>query len=168
MKKNWDRKKYKKKWDKGNKEKRKKYKKKWDKDNKEKRKEYDKKWHQKNPKYYKRYYEKNPQKVKKRIKKWRDENKDYVNFINLRRHTLKKNAKGSHTFQEWLDLKEKCNYICQICGLKEPFENQYFKYLTEDHKIPLTKGGTDYIENIQPLCQSCNAKKHNKIIKVEK
>lgn len=49
--------------------------------------------------------------------------------------------------------------ICPVCGKKEPEIT-----LSEDHIIPLYWGGTDYINNIQSLCRSCNSKKHTKII----
>jgi hypothetical protein len=68
--------------------------------------------------------------------------------------------RGNHSNQEWQWLKLLFNYTCPSCGKKEPTIR-----LNKDHIIPLIKqGSTDRIYNIQPLCQSCNSKKHTKII----
>jgi 5-methylcytosine-specific restriction endonuclease McrA len=80
-----------------------------------------------------------------------------------RRNRLKQilNNQGlGHTFGEWELLKKQYNYTCPCCSKSEPEVK-----LTEDHIIPLSKGGSDFIENIQPLCLKCNIKKHTKIIK---
>ena len=78
-------------------------------------------------------------------------------FYRRQRHYFERNAIGSHTFGEWETLKAQYDWICQMCGRKEPNIK-----LTEDHIIPLSKGGSNNIENIQPLCGSCNSKKGNK------
>ena len=50
------------------------------------------------------------------------------------------------------------NYHCQSCG-KTHQETQ----LSIDHIIPLAKGGSNDVSNLQTLCLTCNQKKTHKI-----
>lgn len=74
------------------------------------------------------------------------------------RRALKRGVKhlGNFTKEQWLFLCNRANNICLKCGLK--------KKLTVDHVLPLIKGGTNRIENIQPLCKPCNSSKNKKEI----
>lgn len=76
-----------------------------------------------------------------------------------RRRALKLSAKGTHTEEEWQELKAFYSFKCLCCGKQEPDIK-----LTRDHVIPLTQGGSDSIDNVQPLCARCNSKKNNKHI----
>ncbi|MEG4043758.1 HNH endonuclease [Microcoleus sp. Pol17_C1] len=49
-------------------------------------------------------------------------------------------------------------YQCQSCG-KTKLETQ----LTIDHIIPLARGGSNDISNLQTLCGTCNQKKTDKL-----
>ena len=60
--------------------------------------------------------------------------------------------KGTHTSEQWELLKREFNYRCVKCG-REGY------HLDKDHIIPIYQGGSNGIENIQPLCAWCNAGK---------
>lgn len=60
---------------------------------------------------------------------------------------------GTFTNSEWKSLCLKTGKKCLKCGDDK-------STLTVDHIIPFSKGGTNYIENIQPLCKNCNSQKH--------
>jgi 5-methylcytosine-specific restriction endonuclease McrA len=60
-------------------------------------------------------------------------------------------AEGHFTSAEWRDLVEshagKCAYCCVVAPLEV------------DHRVPLKRGGTNWISNVLPACGPCNRKK---------
>ena len=66
---------------------------------------------------------------------------------------------GSYTVGEWQTLVCEYNHTCLCCGQTEPNIK-----LTPDHIVPLANGGSNSISNIQPLCLTCNLRKHTKTI----
>lgn len=106
-------------------------------------------------------------------KKWIKENsKKYLSSkmeSNRRRTLVKKGVHGVHSNKQWEERKKSFNYKCAFCGISENeikfrWANTQFNKLTKDHILPISKGGTDRIDNIQPLCISCNSSKKNNVI----
>jgi hypothetical protein len=64
--------------------------------------------------------------------------------------------KGTHTPAEWQALLDITGELCPRCN-KGPAENG--GGFIKDHITPIYKGGSDGVDNIQPLCQPCNASK---------
>lgn len=58
-------------------------------------------------------------------------------------------------YKEWGKKLEQCGYTCAICGASGK--------VAIDHIVPLSKGGGHNIENLQPLCKSCNSGKGNRL-----
>jgi len=86
------------------------------------------------------YYEKNW--VKKRIE-------------HHRALAKRKKAIGSYTRREWRDLLAAYRYRCAYCNCRLTR-----KSASADHKIPLSRGGTNWIRNIVPACLPCNQRKN--------
>lgn len=71
--------------------------------------------------------------------------------IKHRRRARKKSG-GVFTAKEWKSLIEQYNHTCLCCKRSNV-------KLTPDHIKPLALGGSNNIDNIQPLCLECNVKK---------
>lgn len=99
------------------------------------------------------------EKSRLRLKQWRKDNNSRVNFWTSQRRKRLKNVIGSHNFGEWETIKAQYNWTCPHCNKQEPQIK-----LTQDHIIPISKGGSNNIDNIQPLCGRCNSKKSAKIL----
>lgn len=115
-------------------------------------------WRKNHPDKVKRYqaanYKKYSEARKKKTKDWNLKNTERrkVNQASRRARELK--AGGFFSAKEWCGLKEKYNNTCLCCNRKEPDIK-----LTADHVVALSCGGSNFIENIQPLCISCNSSK---------
>lgn len=125
-----------------------------------------------------KYRQDNPDKVKewrrkeyenhredyiRRAREWREENRSERRQIS-RRYKVKRKEwelNGSFTTEEWNLLLDTCGHRCLSCDRVD-------LPLTQDHVIPLSLGGSNTIDNIQPLCGPCNSSKGVKTIDYRK
>lgn len=72
--------------------------------------------------------------------------------------SIRKNKErlGDLKYSQWTELLERYDNKCIACGSSEK--------LSMDHIVPLSKGGLHTIDNVQPLCFSCNCRKGTKTI----
>ncbi len=119
---------------------------KWQRNNPDKVKEKNKKWRRENP-----------DKVRGRTSRWQRENPSKANEKTRRYQSRKAIAGGSYSADEWEALVEHYGNRCLCCGRTDV-------KIVVDHVVPVTKGGSSNIDNIQPLCQSCNSRKGTKTI----
>lgn len=66
---------------------------------------------------------------------------------------LEARSKGTHTYPEWLAVMARYGNRCVRCGCyPDPRP-------CKDHIVPVYQGGSDAVENLQPLCRQCNTAK---------
>lgn len=73
-----------------------------------------------------------------------------------KRRAIKAEATGSHTVEDISAINKNQRFACVYCGISTAEKYEV------DHIIPLSRGGSDYPENLQILCMRCNRSKHTK------
>lgn len=88
---------------------------------------------------------------------WARANPESRETYRSKRKALARNA-GVYRFSgdDWLRLQRRFGYRCAYCGSRAK--------LTQDHVVPLTRGGRHAIGNILPACGSCNSSKGNRLL----
>jgi 5-methylcytosine-specific restriction endonuclease McrA len=111
------------------------------------------KWFEENKEYRREYKKEYRRTHKKEITEYRKKNPARNKAYKQNRRAKQSGAGGSFTAKQWVDLCKKYDYRCLCCNRR--------RKLTADHVIPVSKGGSSNIRNIQPLCGPCNSHKHD-------
>jgi 5-methylcytosine-specific restriction endonuclease McrA len=103
---------------------------------------------------HKVWFLENSERARENMRKWGQENRDRVNLLS-RLKKQRRRASGILTAADWQLVLETYGSACLACGKPE---------VTIDHVLPVSKGGANTIDNVQPLCRWCNTSKGTKTI----
>lgn len=129
-------------------------------ENNEKEKAYSAKYRAENREYFAQYRADNREYYAQHCAKWRKDNPEKKRAIDQRRRARKANAQGTFTADDWKARLAYHDYKCIYCGVEKHETKE--KYLTMEHLIPLSRGGTNWPSNLAPSCKSCNCSKGTK------
>ena len=107
---------------------------------------------------YKKWRENHLEKATEQGRLNRENNPELYRQHNRNRRARLANAEGIFTTEEWMQCCEDHDFQCYHChkGLDDGI------LLTPDHLVPIIKSGSNFIDNIGPLCESCNSSKKDK------
>lgn len=105
------------------------------------------------------YRENNREYVRQYMRKWREKNREKWREQKRKdeqtRRARKVKAADGFTEDDWKTVLKYFNHSCAYCG-------KTIDSLTQDHFIPVAKGGGYVKENIIPSCMHCNQSKGDK------
>ena len=91
------------------------------------------------------------------MRRWRAANPEKARAIGVnkdhRRRAAFSGVVRDFTVAQWEEMKAAHEYRCAYCHEEKP--------LTQDHIVPIAKGGAHTRDNVAPACRSCNSSKRN-------
>jgi len=99
------------------------------------------------------YYQKNREKILEYMHQYKLDHPQ----VQHNNRTKRLGADGTFTPEEWTHKLEEYDNKCAYCNTKT--EDTPERFLTVDHATPLTRVGTNYIDNLVPACFQCNMEK---------
>lgn len=108
--------------------------------------------------YQKRYEDEHRHEVNLRLRSWRARNPERNRANMQRRRARTKGAGGSFTASDVSLLMSSQKHLCWWCGEKIADGNYHV-----DHRIPLSRGGSNAPENLCISCPQCNLSKNDKL-----
>lgn len=94
-----------------------------------------------------------PERVRERVRRWKRANHEKVRASNHRRRARERQANGSFSdndIRQMFAAQQGQCYYC-ACDIGAGYH--------VEHKIPLSRGGTNYPDNLALACPACNLKK---------
>ena len=123
--------------------------------NAEKAREAMRRWRERHPEAHRAenaaYYERHAQLMNQRIAAYHRANPAVVRAKSQKHRALRLAAQGAFTADDWQRLVRAQEGRCAYCGEFAPLE--------PDHRVALSRGGSNDIENILPACRRCNQRK---------
>jgi 5-methylcytosine-specific restriction endonuclease McrA len=96
-------------------------------------------------------YARDPERWKATVAAYRRANPEIVRVVHRLRRARQVMAPGTYTMADWLDLVRLYGGRCGYCDAATTLE--------PDHRTPLSRGGSNRIDNIIPSCRPCNTRK---------
>jgi len=97
-----------------------------------------------------------PEMMRSSRKLWKNKNPDSLRLQEQVRRFRKRGSATDFRVGDWEDTLFIFDYRCAYCG-------RTGIKLTQDHVIPLARGGGHTISNVVPACHRCNCAKHTRL-----
>ena len=103
---------------------------------------------------YNRWRSRNVEQRREYLRSWYQQNPGKKAEHDNTRRGLEQDAKGRFTADQWEARLEYHGHKCYYCGSVDRIQ--------VEHRIPLSRGGTNWPSNLVPACRTCNSSKGTK------